>query len=197
MKRCLLCFSLLALAGISSANLFLINSPATYLRANGESPFFTIPVDLNANGFFAGQTVILSRAGSYNENGGPNPTAFGLTAVFSSTNVLLPSNLLNRIPGAIDAGTDWTSPSTLVGNLPTDIAEDFEVDNFTGTANGVTLTIPAGALYIFAAAEDNFFSNNNNTPEFYLSIARPVPEPISVAVLGTGVLCLLRKRKRA
>jgi len=196
MKRCLFCFPLLALAGVSSATLFLIDSPATYLRANGETPFFTIPVDLNANGFFAGQTVILSRAGSYNENGGPTPTAFGLTAVFSSSNVLLPWNTLNRIPGAIDAGTDYITPNTLVGNLPTDIPEDFEVDNFTGTANGVTLTIPNGAFYIFASAEDNFFSNNNNTPEFYLSIALPVPEPFTIGALGMGVVCLLRRKKK-
>lgn len=197
MRRCLLCLPLLAVAGLSSANLFLINSPATYLFANGESPFFTIPVDLNANGFFAGQPVFLSRAGSYNENGGPTPTAFGLTAIFSSNNVLLPSTILNRIPGAIDAGTDWTSPNTLVGNLPTDIVEDFQVDNMTGTANGVFLTIPAGAFYIFASAQDNFFSNNNNTPELYLSIAHVVPEPVTLTTLGFGAaLCLLRKRRR-
>ena len=195
MRRCLLCLPFLAMAAFSSANLFLINSPATYLFANGETPFFDIPVDLNANGFFAGQTVLLSRAGSYNETGGPTPTAFGLSAVFSSNNVLLPSTFLNRIPGAIAAGPGWTSPNTLIGNLSTDIAQDFHVDNMTGTANGITLVIPTGALWIFASAEDNFFSDNNNTPEFYLSIQHVVPEPATFAVLGLGALLVRRKRR--
>ena len=152
MNRNLASMALLALASLSSANLFLINSTDPYLRANGENPFTPNAIDLNANGFFAGQTVRLSRVGSYNHLGGATPTDYGLTAVFSSTNVILPPPLLNRIPGAIDAGPDWTSPNTFVGGLPTDISEDFMVDNLTGTANGITLVIPVGAQFIFASA---------------------------------------------
>ncbi len=197
MKRSLVLIALLGVAGTSSATLFLINSPASYLRASGEAPFATAPINLNANGFFAGQTVILSRAGAFNTFGGGLPTDFGLSAVFSSSPLLLGPNQLNRVPGAIAAGPNWVSPVTFIGAVPTDIPEDFQVDNPTGTANGVTLVIPAGAQFIFAAAEDDFFSNNNNAPEFYLSITHPpVPEPSALVGLGLGLACLLGARRR-
>lgn len=182
-------------AATAHSTLFLINSPATYLFANGETPYNAYGIDLNANGYFAGQTVQLFRAGSYNTLGGPTPAQYGLSAVFSSSNVILPSTTLNRIPGAISAGPTWVSPNTAVGNLPTDIPEDFRVDNLSGTANGIVVTIPAGAQYIFASAIDNFFSNNNNTPEFYLYMG-PVPEPPIHAAMGLGVLAVLIRRRR-
>ncbi len=195
MKKLLLLSVLLSVM-YSQANAvqFLVNSPATYLHANGEFPFFANAIDLNANGFFAGQTVLLKRVGSFNHLGGPTPIDFGLSAVFSSNNVILPPTLSNRIPGALAAGPGWVSPVTLIGGVPTDISEDFMVDNSTGTANGIILTIPAGAQYIFCTGHDNFFSDNNNTPEFYLQIA-PVPEPASMIALGMGLI-LLKGKKR-
>ncbi len=195
MKRLLLIGALAVGAASSQAALFLVNSPATYLRAFGESPYSANAIDLNAAGFFAGQSVFLSRVGSWNHLGGPTPTDYGLSCVFSSSNVILPSNLLNRIPGAIAAGSPWVSPATQIGGFSTDIPQDFQVDNQTGTANGIYLTIPAGAQYIFCTAQDNFFSDNNNTTEFYLHI-QPVPEPASVAILGFGALALARRRNR-
>lgn len=180
--------------GSHAASFFLVNSPATYLHAVGEAPYAANAIDLNANGFFAGQTVILSRAGSWNHLGGATPIDFGLSAVFSSSPVLLPPNVLNRIPGAISAGAPaWVSAPTQIGGFSTDIAEDFQVDNMTGTANGITLTIPTGATHIFATAQDNFFSDNNNTPEFYLVI-QPVPEPGTLLAIGAGFVALSRRR---
>ncbi|MBL8087248.1 MAG: PEP-CTERM sorting domain-containing protein [Chthonomonas sp.] len=193
MRAITLGFTMIATIGSASATLFLVNSPATYLRAFGEAPFAANAINLNANGFFAGQTVLLKRAGSWNHLGGPTPTDYGLSCVFSSSSALLGPNNLNRIPGAIDAGPDWVSPNTQIGGFSTDIAEDFQVDNNTGTANGIVLTIPAGAQYIFCTAQDNFFSDNNNTTEFYLSI-QPVPEPGTLAALAVGAGLLLRRR---
>ena len=199
MRKLLLLSTLLGIAGTSHAAMFLVNSPATYLHTFGESPFWANAIDLNANGFFAGQTVIISRAGSFNALGGPTPTDFGLAAVFSSNPVILPPTATNRIPGAIAAGPGWVSPNTLIGNVSTDIAEDFMVDNVTGTANGITLTIPTGAQYIFATGIDNYFTDNNNTPEFYLVI-NPVPEPstwISAfgGIMGLGIMRRVAKRR--
>lgn len=196
MMRSIFCAAAVGLFASSHAVQYLINSPATYLRANGETPFFTIPVDIIAAGFVPGQTVLLTRLGSYNTLGGPTPNAFGLTGVFSSSNTLLPWPVLNRIPGAIDAGTDWTSLNTQIGNVTTDIAEDFEIDNMAGTMGPLLITIPAGAQYIFAAAQDNFYTDNNNTPELWLSI-QPVPEPGSVLVLSAGLGLLMRRRRRS
>lgn len=197
MKQLLLLSAILGAAGSAQATMFLVNSPATYLHNFGESAFWANAIDLNANGFFAGQTVTISRAGSFNHLGGPNPTDYGLAAVFSSNPVILPPTATNRIPGAIAAGPGWVSPNTLIGNVSTDIAEDFMVDNVTGTANGITLTIPAGAQYIFATGIDNFFTDNNNTPEFYLVI-NPVPEPATwVATIGgVAALGLMRRSSK-
>lgn len=194
-KRIFASLAVLSAAAVGSPTLFLVNSQASYLLASGETPANALAVDLNANGFFAGQTVIISRAGAFN-HGGTSPYRYGMSALFSSSNVILPSTLLNRVPGAIDAGPDWTSPNTFNGNMPTDIAEDFQVDNLAGTANGITLTIPTGALYLIAAAQDNYFSNNNNAPEFYVSI-RPVPEPLSIAALGLGLGLFARRRLKS
>ncbi|HLP00088.1 MAG TPA: hypothetical protein VK171_15945, partial [Fimbriimonas sp.] len=158
MMRSLVCVATLGVVASSHAVQYLINSPATYLLTNGETPFFTIPVDLIAAGFVPGQTVLLQRLGSYNDFGGPIPNAYGLTGVFSSSNVILPWPILNRIPGAIDAGNDWTSLPTFIGNVPTDIPEDFEIDNMAGTMGPLLITIPAGAQYIWASAQDNFYT---------------------------------------
>lgn len=195
MKRSVLCVAAFGLVASSQAVQYLINSPATYLRANGETPFFTIPVDLIAAGFVPGQTVLLQRLGSYNDFGGQIPNAFGLTGVFSSSNVILPWPIANRIPGAIDAGTDWTSLPTQIGSVPTDIVEDFEIDNMAGTMGPLLITIPAGAQYIFAAAQDNFYTDNNNTPELWLSIS-PVPEPGTMLALGAGLALFARRRRK-
>lgn len=185
-------FSFRVLAGTAAANPFLVNSQASYLRAGGETPPNALAIDLAANGFLAAQTVILTRLGSYNDT--PAATlAYGLSALFSGSNAILPSTSLNRVPGALAAGPTWASLNTLVGNHPTDIAQDFEVCNLAGTPNGVLITIPAGAQYLFTAAEDGYYADNNNAPELYLAIA-PVPEPTGLVALGLGVTVVLRRR---
>lgn len=183
--------SLFAAPVFGSAAMFLVNSPATYLRANGEVPYNATAFDLIAAGYSPGQTVYLSRLGQWDEGG---PLQFGLCAVFSSSNVLLPSPLLNRVPGALSAGPSWVSPATQIGGLNTDIAQDFMVCNNAGTANGIVVTIPAGAAYIFCTVPDDFFNGNNNAPELYLKI-QAVPAPMSIACLGLGVGLLFRRSR--
>jgi len=78
-----------------------------------------------------------------------------LIAVFSSSATLLPADKLNRVAGAIDAGTDVETGPTLSRARDTDIAQDFSVarDN---------VRIPAGAKYLFVAAPDIFYSDNSD-----------------------------------
>ena len=83
-----------------------------------------------------------------------------LCGVFSSSNTLLPDGgTLNRVPGAI--APDFTTaipcgtPPTLFGGLPTDIPQDFSLA-------GEPVTVPKGALYLFIAVNDSFYSDNSD-----------------------------------
>jgi hypothetical protein len=78
-------------------------------------------------------------------------------AVFSSSTTLLGPTLLNRVPGAIDAGQDHTTIPTCPGNLATDIPQDFSV-----SPTGVDVVIPAGATYLFLATRDCFYHDNTD-----------------------------------
>lgn len=193
MKSIVLLFALTATS--AHAVLLQVDSTNTYLRANGENPFPAIPYHLATYGFVPGQTVLLTRVGSFNNLGGGIPTDWGMSAVFTSSNVLLPAPLLNRLPGAVGTvAPSWASAATQIGGLTTDISEDFMVADNTNTLNGIVLTIPAGAHYIWGTAHDNFFSDNNNTNEFYLQI-QPVPEPASLLALGFGAMWVRRRRR--
>lgn len=192
MNKRIVFLSLLVAPVMASAAMFLVNSPATYLRANGEVPYNATAFDIIAAGYSPGQTVFLSRVGQWDEGG---PLQFGLCAVFSSSNVLLPSPLLNRVPGALSAGPSWVSPATQIGGLNTDIAEDFMVCNNSGTANGIFVTIPAGASHIFCTVPDDFFFGNNNAPELYLKIsAVPEPAPWLASTLGIALMVGARRK---
>ena len=72
-----------------------------------------------------------------------------MIGVFSSSATLLPTDQLNRVPGAIDAGVDIVT----AGSRDTDIAQDFAIGS-------LKIRIPAGAKYLFVAAPDNFSSDN-------------------------------------
>jgi hypothetical protein len=88
-----------------------------------------------------------------------------MIAVFSSSATLLPADRLNRVAGAIDAGTDVATAPTLSGARATDIAQDFSI----GRDN---IRIPAGARYLFVAAPDIFYSDNADPDaDFALRIA--------------------------
>ena len=78
-----------------------------------------------------------------------------LTAVFSSSDTLRDSDRLDRVPGAIDAGDDVFTLDTERNGLDTDIREDFRADD-------VCLTVPDDAEYVFFAAFDSLYGDNDN-----------------------------------
>ena len=83
-----------------------------------------------------------------------------MIGVFSSNTTLLPADWLKRVEGAIDAGAEIATPPTMVGSRETDIAQDFPIAS-------LKIRIPAGARYLFVAAPDIFYSDNEDPDADY------------------------------
>ena len=179
--------------------LFTNNDPWS---GNGSVPG-SLPIALGSLGISGGQFVQLEQLGSFYDGTygyGPGVDASNLAVstemigVFSSTNVLLAPNLLNRVPGAIDAGIPVVTWNTLFGNMSTDIPQDFRIAN-------TLVQVPLGANYLFVAAEDIYYSDNSNPNGNYgvrITVAS-VPEPSTLLLLPSalGILFFLRKQRVA
>ncbi|HTO06390.1 MAG TPA: hypothetical protein VMR86_04970 [Myxococcota bacterium] len=131
-----------------------VNSKGSYLLAGGvDHPQPPTIIKLADLGAAPGSTLRIDRVGTYDDKTelrDGNATKVG--AVFSSTNEVKKDNQRNRIPGAIEAGTNVTTGSYLkclifpiCTSVPTDIPQDFAV------TSGATLTVPAGAQYLIVA----------------------------------------------
>jgi len=180
--------------------LFTNNDPWS---GNGSVPG-SIPISLGNLGISGGQFVELQQLGSYYDGTyryGPGIDAANLAlstemiGIFSSTDVLLAPNLLNRVPGAIDAGLPVVTWNTLFGNMSTDIPQDFRIAN-------TIVQVPLGANYLFVAAEDIYYSDNSNPNGNYGVRITPigsVPEPSTALLLPSalGIAFLLRKQRVA
>jgi len=130
-----------------------VNVMASYLLAKNDKPQPPTIIKLADIGAKAGDHLKVARVGTYNDKLElRDGTATKMAALFSSSSVVNKDNQRNRIPGAIDAGTDVTTPAYRVciiwpfcTDTPTDIAEDFSV------ASSATVTIPTGAQYLIVA----------------------------------------------
>lgn len=78
-----------------------------------------------------------------------------ITAVFSASDVLLAPAQRDRVAGAIDTTEDVTTLATAYDGLETDIDEDID-------ATGGCMTVPDGARYVFLAAYDAFYADNED-----------------------------------
>jgi len=139
----------------------VLDPRATYLRTDSDTPEPPAAFDLAALGISPGTVVTLRRAGSFDNGNGHE--FFGLTGVFSATNVILATTAAHRVPGAIDAGDDvetWTTYFPQPDGLVTDIPEDFEISPYGGDPDHVTLTVPDGAAYLFVSPLDSYFVDN-------------------------------------
>lgn len=186
---------------------FSVDPRATYLRVNTDNALNAAPIDLFAIGITPGDTISLTRLGDYARGNPPfdSDIYMDLSGVFSSSNVLGPAGDLHRVTGAIDAGTDLFTPPTFSGSLPTDIAEDFQISNITGTSSSITIDVPTGARYLFVGPfdvyfQDNFDPNANFGVRIGL-ISNAVPEASSATALLLGIVCLagtsLKYRRRS
>jgi len=131
-----------------------INSKSSYLLASGtDQPAAPLVIKLADIGAHAGDTLKLARVGTYDDTLElKDGTLTKVGAVFSSSATVNAANQRNRIPGAIDAGTDVTTGSytkciiwPFCTTTPTDIAQDFAI------TSGPTVTVPTGAQYLVVA----------------------------------------------
>lgn len=170
-----------------SADIFVpIDPRATYLHSiDTDAALGAIAIDLIGLGFVPGQSIFLESLGDFKHAPTFDENGFSLAGVFSNSAVLGASSLLNRVTGAIDAGTDFVTQSA-VGE-PTDIAEDFLIAEFIDPVlvNGVTIEIPGGAQYLFVSPHDAFWSDNvDSDANFGVGISA-VPVPAAVWLFGS------------
>jgi hypothetical protein len=130
-----------------------VNAKASYLRAwPGDEPSAPRVIALADIGAVPGEPLALDTIGAYAdrttlEDG--HKTA--MTAVFSSSDVLLGGGSRYRVPGAIDAGTDvntggyWKCVLIFCSFQSSDIPQDFRVDP------GTSVVVPPGATHLFVA----------------------------------------------
>ncbi|HMS55378.1 MAG TPA: hypothetical protein PKA27_08245, partial [Fimbriimonadaceae bacterium] len=135
---------------------FEINPKATYLRTQSDpSAENTVPIDLASLGIFPGDVIRLEKLGSFSSTTGLTGTQSGMAAVFSTSDVLTASTNLNRVSGAIEFGTDVSTPPTQVGNLSTNVSQDFSVTT-------LEFTVPINAAFLFVSGLDRFYGDNTD-----------------------------------
>jgi hypothetical protein len=130
-----------------------VNSKSSYLRAwPGDAPKAPRVISLADLGVAPGDTLHLDTIGTFADSTTlEDGTKTAMTAVFSSTSQILGTNQRNRIPGAIDAGTDintggyWSCFLIFCSFQSSDISQDVRVDPRT------SVVVPAGANYLFVA----------------------------------------------
>jgi hypothetical protein len=97
---------------------------------------------------------------------------------------LLAPNILNRVPGSLNAGLSITTWNTLFGNLATDIPHDFGITN-------TLVQVPFGATHLFVAAHDIYYSDNSDPDgDFAVRVNKiaSVPEPSTFLLFIPGVI---------
>ena len=142
-------------------------------------------IDLLAAGLHEGDLLLLERFGSfsYHGTGGTDDVATGMAGVFSSTNTLLDATNLNRVTGAIDAGTDVTTSVSYYGGYASNIAEDFSISS-------TWIRIPTGARFLFVAATDSYWGDNTDPNGDFKVRITAVPEPTESALFAAGLVAL-------
>lgn len=131
-----------------------ISPRATFLLVNNDAALNATPISLEAIGLAGSDYVLLQRLGDFDN--GPNGDTFtSMMGLFSKNDSLLGGSVLHRVPGAIDAGTDFTSSPAWSGSVPTDIPEDFFIDS-------VVVQIPDSAKFLFVAVHDSKFDDNTD-----------------------------------
>ena len=143
----------------SDATTFLSVDPRqTYTRTSQDAALDAPALRLADYGVAPGQTVCARAVGDFYLEPGVLASASGyplVTAIFSADDVLLAADQRARVAGAVDTDADVATLETRYGQLATDVAEDFD-------ATGGCVTVPAGAQYVFLAAYDGYYADNED-----------------------------------
>ena len=145
-----------------------VDPKATFWRTSAsDSQALPTILDLEAAGFAGGDVLELTY-----EVPAPGFSLFGcsgpfesveafqlLVGVFSGSHTLLPTSVTDRVPEAIDTGSDFVSRPAHFGQEPTDIPEDFLIF----PARGYAIKIPPGATHLFLGVDDIVFRDNCGT----------------------------------
>jgi hypothetical protein len=137
-----------------------MNARGTYLHTVLDNRQPPQRVDLVSLGVVPGDRLQLRRKGSYSDD--LQGARRRVAGVFSSTAALRSDPIggpwwsfnWSRLPNAINAGTDVTTPRSAWLLNPTDIREDFEIGDATA------VTVPAGAKFLFLTPIDDHFDEN-------------------------------------
>jgi hypothetical protein len=151
----------------------------------------SLPIVLSDIGISGGDTIHLQMLGDwYDGHAGYSGDVSSLDVVsemigvFSNSTALLTPNILNRVPGSLDAGLSITTWNTLFGNMSTDIPHDFGITN-------TLVQVPFGATHLFVAAHDIYYSDNSDPDgDFAVRINKiaSVPEPSTFLFFIPGVI---------
>lgn len=157
----------------------LVGATGTFLRtASDDLPAAPLVLDLAELGFAPGDTIGLSSIGDFATAPADDEAPADLLGVFSSDDIVLEdTGLLARVPGAIDAGTDFiTGDVPIFGDpSPTDIPEDFLIPAPEAEISG-EIEIPEGAAFLMVATIDTFYADNVDAePDLGVGV-----EPINV-----------------
>lgn len=147
-----------------------VSALGTFLRADsnleGGSPVQepTI-IDLDAEGLSDLKWVSINYFGeifyAVKDRGYGNRYVDGeitVIGLFSATSEIKSIDNLNRVPGAINFGEDYKTGETILGNLPTDISEDFIIKPI-----GSNIEIPSEAKFLFLCCADTYYPDNAGT----------------------------------
>lgn len=191
------CFFLCGLLLISMSTLattISIDPKSTFLRtsSNDTAAVNSIAIELTSLGLSAGDYVRLEQLGDLSQKTGNPDTAVGyMLGVFSGSNILLNSSMLDRVKGAIDSGSDVLTAPTFFQSLATNIAEDFAVTD-------IVLQIPVGSLYLFVASSDSYYSDNSDPDGDYgvrITQVFPVSLPGMTGLIGIGLVVFVMLRR--
>ncbi|MCO4770559.1 MAG: hypothetical protein KDA24_11065 [Deltaproteobacteria bacterium] len=139
----------------------------TYLRTSPDdvTPAPPLIVDLSSREIAAGDVLTLSVEGRYHDDASLDTSDYSI-AVFSASDEVLDSTNPHRVPGAIEAGEAYATDPTYLGDLPTDIPEDFRLDGDGDEGVfEVVVEVPPGGTFLIVGLGDKHYVDNTASDE--------------------------------